>query len=350
MRKGIAVLMVLSFASTLLAQGYMTTAQQEARKKELVGYAQKLLGTKDTHERTTLLKDMLEKDAIRDSQGTALGDGFSVDAFVWLYDQGMTQDDVNARLIAVIGLSSLSAAGARDPLAAAVAKDPAEAIQFRAIQGVEKLSVSRAAKDVQAKLRSPNPDIVAAAARCLVTLNYDPQNQSAGAMIEAMAQAFVKLSQAAPDDPARPDYQRLIEILGQSCSKLIPTITWSPGQTVDDLGKEVGKFTSWLNAKHLPGLKDARIENRREALSQIAQTADRSAFPAILGAVRAEVDRLRAQESFPEKPVALQIVVDGSQMLSRVSGLNNALRSTSTTDDMIVALKQWQDWIDKQPK
>ena len=60
------------------------------------------------------------------------------------------------------------------------------------------------------KLHASNLEIATAAARCLAALNYDPQNSSAGAMIELMAETRSRLDQAAGDfaswansDPSR---------------------------------------------------------------------------------------------------------------------------------------------------
>lgn len=342
MRTFVLTMLAVAVASTALAQGFIPQAEQDARKRELAAYAQKVFDSKDSHDRAQLVRDMVEKDVIRDAQGKALGDGFAVEALQLLYAQGLQKDDVNARLLGVIGLSSLTAPAAREALVA-VLKDPTEAIQLRALQAVEKSGVSRMGKDIVVKLASPSPEVAAAAARCLATLNYDPQNQASGAMVNLMARTYDKLMQTPVDDPSRQDLERLIEIVAQSCSKLVPALTWGTAQSMDDLAREIGKFTSWWNAKYLAGLKDARMDARREALSQIASTADRGAFQAVLDAVGKEVDRIKGGE-FPEKAQAIQFVVDGSVVLSRVSGLDTRMLPTATPDDMAKAVKAWQDW------
>ncbi len=349
MRKGIATLVALSLGASVFAQGgYITNAEKEARKKELAGYAQKLLDAPDSHKRVELLKEMVDKDVFRDGQGRAVANGFATEAFVWLYQKGLESDDANARLIAVIGLSSLEAPAAADALVDILNAEKTPAVQLRAIQAIEKAAVARAGKDVLAKLRSVDSEVAAASARCLAALGYDPQNQSAGLMIELMAQTYNKLMQLPADDAARPDLERLLEVLAQSCVKLVPALAWSPGQGMDDLGKEVAKFTGWWNARFLPGLKDAKFDARREALARVAHTADRAAFAVVLDAVQKEVERIRSQETFAEKQLALQFVVDGSAILSRISGLDTKLQFTSTTDEMAAAVKQWQDWLAQQ--
>ncbi len=350
MRTCMVTVLVVMLAGASFAQGFIPKADQEARKRELAGYASRLLDTKDSHDRVQIVKDMVEKDAIKDATGKVLGDGFAVDALSGLYKQGLQADDVDARLHAVIALGSLNAAPARDALVEALNSDPTDAVQLRAILAIENAGYQRAGKDVLLKVRSANPEVAGAAARCLAVLGYDPQNQATGPMIELMAESFEKLRGAAEDDPGRPDLQRLIEILGQSTSKLVPTITWAPGQGMDDLGREIGKFTAWWNARFLGALRDTKFETRRDALSRLARTADRSTFGPVLDAVLKEVDRLAATENFPERPLALQFVADGSAVLSRISGLDTCLRLTSTADEMKAAVKQWQDWLAKQPK
>ena len=350
MRTCMVTVLVLAFAASSFAQGFIPKAEQDARKRELSAYAQRILDAKDSRERGPLVKDMLDKDAIRDANGKVVGDGFSVEAFSWLYKQGLQTEDADARLFAVIALGSLgSSSSAQDVLIDALNSDPSDAVQLRALQSIERSGIQRAQRNVVLKLRSANVEVAAAAARCLAALGADPQNQATGPMIDLLAQTYQRLAASPSDDPSRVDYQRLIEVLGQSCAKLIPSITWAPGQGMDDIGREIAKFTAWWNAKSLAALKDPRFETRRDALSRISRTADRSAFGPVLDAASKEVDRLRAAGSFSERSLATQFVIDAGAVLDRVSGLNQALRLGSSPDDMAAAVKAWQAWFAKNP-
>ncbi len=349
MRTFMAMVLGLAVSGAAFGQGFITKADQDARKKDLQTAAQKLLDTPDTHERIKMLADMIKKDVIADSAGKPMGDGFAVEAFGWLYKQGLKgEPDVDARLVAVVGLESLSSPAMRDILVEAASTDPSDAVQLRAIQAIEKRGIIRAGKDMVLKLRSANMEVATAAARCLAAINYDPQNSTAGAMIDLMADAQSKLGQAAADDPTRADAQRFIQVLGQSCSTLVPSLSWNPGQTPEDMARELAKFTGWWNAKFLPGLKDAKIDARREALGSILRTGDRAAFPAVLDATQKEITRL-AGGDFNEKEAALQFVVDASRVLARVSSQpDTELRPSSTPDEMSAAVKKWQEWLAKQ--
>jgi hypothetical protein len=337
---------MLAFGTSVPAQGFIPVSEQNKRKQELQVLASRLMNSKDTHERTTIRKDMIEKDVIRDPQGNALGDGFSVDAFVWLYKEGLKSNDLNARLDAVIGLASLTSAAARDPMIEAL-KDPNDAIQLRVIQGIDKASVVRAGNLVVEKLRSPNPEVVAAAAKCLADLNVQT---GVGTMIALMAQTYDKLLKTPPDDPGRNDDERLIEVLGRALGQLVPGVTWTPGPSIEDLGKEIAKFTQWWNQNHVGALKDARPEVRKEALSSISMTADKGVFLPVLEAVGGELAKLQASDSFAEKQRAQQFIVDAGAILARISGKNPTLRATSGTQEIQGAVKEWQAWWDVQAK
>jgi len=347
MRKTLLLILVaLAFGSQLYAQGFIPVGEQNKRKQELQELAKRLLDSKDTHERMTIRKEMIEKDVIRDAGGNAQGNGFSVDAFVWLYREGAKSKDLNARVNAVIGLASLTSPAARDPLIEAL-DDPNDAIQLRVIQAIDKSSIVRAGQLVVLKLRSSSPEVVAAAAKCLADLNVAT---GVGTMIELMVQTYDKLVKAGRDDPGRSDYNRLIEVLGRACGQLVPGVTWSPGSSLEDLGKEIGKFTLWWNQNHVGKLQDPRYEVRREALNNMTVTADKNVFSPVLEAVVKEFTRLQSSESFTEKQRAQQFIVDASAILSRISGRNTTLRPTSTTQEIQAAVKEWQAWWEAQAK
>jgi hypothetical protein len=353
MRKTLLLILVtLAFGTSVRAQGFIPVSEQNKRKQELQALASRLLTSKDTHERWTIRKDMIEKDVIRDKDlnpgggDKVLGDGFSVDAFVWLYREGVKNKDLNARLDAVIGLASLASAAARDPLIEAL-NDPNEAIQLRVIQAIDKASVVRAGKLVIEKLSSPNSEVVAASAKCLADLNVQG---GVGTMIALMAQTYGKLVKEPLSDPARTDDERLIEVLGRACGQLVQGVTWTPGTSIEDLGKEIDKFTQWWNQNHVGALKDPHPDVRKEALSSISLTADKNVFPPVLEAVSSELTKLRSSDSFEVKKQAQQFIVDASAILSRISGKNTTLRATSSTQEIQAAVKEWQAWWDLQPK
>jgi hypothetical protein len=347
MRKTLLLILVmLAFGTLASAQVFIPQGERTTRKQELQELASRLMKSKDTHERMTIRKDMIEKDVIRGPQGNALGDGFSVDAFVWLYKEGLKSNDLNARLDAVIGLASLTSAAARDPMIEAL-KDPNDAIQLRVIQGIDKASVVRAGNLVVEKLSSSNPEVVAAAAKCLADLNVQA---GVGTMIALMTRTYDQLVKEPHDDPARNDDERLIEVLGRALGQLVQGVTWTPGPSIEDLGKEIAKFTQWWNQNHAGALKDARPDVRKEALSSISMTADKSVFVPVLDAVSGELAKLQAPEGFAEKQRAQQFIVDAGVILSRISGKNPTLRTTSSTQEIQAAVKEWQAWWDVQAK
>ncbi|KPJ52794.1 MAG: hypothetical protein AMS16_05920 [Planctomycetes bacterium DG_58] len=341
---------LLMFGALAYAQGFIPIGVRRAREAEQMRLAQKLLAEKDKHERMKIRNEMVEKDVIRErdvipnGSDKVLGDGFSVKAFVWLYQQGKgtgTTEDLNARLHAVVGLASLKASAARDPLIVAL-EDPHDAIQLRVLQAIDKRSIVRAGKDVVLKLRSPNAEVVAAAARCLANLGVT--QGSTGPMIELMVKWYEKLLAADADDPRRAEYHHMIEVLGRSCGQLIVGVTWSPGPSIEELGKEIAKFTRWWNQQHLSGLKDPRYQSRKQALDKMRVTADESIFMSVLEAVVKEFARLQATDNFTEKQQAQQFIVVASDILSRIARLDAVLRPTSSVQEIAAAIKKWQDW------
>ncbi|HUW57598.1 MAG TPA: HEAT repeat domain-containing protein, partial [Planctomycetota bacterium] len=309
MRKTIPVSVLLLLVGALMAQaqGFIPEKDKQEREAEEMRLARKLLESKDSHERVKIRDEMIEKDVIRNAGGQALGNGFSVKAFVWLYGEGKDDrsKDLNARLHAVIGLAFIDSAAARLPLITTL-EDPNDAIQLRAIQAISRRSIVRAGKDVVLKLRSPNPEVVAAAAKCLTDLGVT--EGSTGTMIELMVQWYAKLLKAADDDPERVDHHRMIEVLGRACGQLTG-VKWSPGPSIEDLGAEIAKLTRWWNQQHLTGLKDPRHEVRKDALDRMSVTADRSVFMPVLEAVVKEFTRLQATGNFTEKQQAQQFIV-----------------------------------------
>ena len=347
MRKTFLLFIALMMFGTLAsAQGFVPEAQKQARWKELKALAGRLLEATDTHVRVGILKEMIEKDVIRDAGGNELLDGFAVPALVGLYKQGLGAKDVNARLAAIIGLGALKSSSARDPLLQAL-DDPDDAIQLRVIQAVSKRSIVRAGNLVVLKLSSSNADVVAVAAKCLADLGY---GGAAGRMIELMATRYEKLKGAAADDPGRAEHHRVIEVLGRACGQLVAGLTWSPGPSVEALGKEVAKFTRWWNEKHLADLRDPRYEKRMEALSRMRTTADRSVFLPVLQAVVKEFERLQKSDSFADKQRAQEFIVAASAMLSRISGGSTTLPRDANTDKIKSAVKAWKAWWEHEMK
>lgn len=342
MRKTILIfLTLLMFGAVVHAQGFITEKEKEQRRGEVRQLAGRLFRAKSTLERFEIRKEMIKGDVIRASDGTRKGDGFSVAAFVWLYRQGEGKD-LNARLHAVIGLASVKSSAARDPLVQAL-DDPNEAIQLRVIQAIDTKAIVRAGKAVVLKLRSPNANVVTAAAKCLADLGL-ASDDATGPMIELMVQSHEKLVMANRTDPRRAGYHRTIEVLGRACGQLIAGVTWSPGPSLRDLGKEIAKFTHWWNKKHLAGLRDPRHDIRRQALDKMRITADRAAFLPVLQAVVKEFARLQATGNFTQKQQAQQFIVAASVMLSRISGKGVTLRPTSNTQEIEAAVKGWQNW------
>jgi HEAT repeat protein len=347
-KKTLLVAAMMLLATVQQAQGYITEAEKKKRREEVAALAAQLL-TKDTHERLVIRDEMIKKDAFRDGD-KVVQDGFAVDGFVWLYKEGLTRKDVNARLNAVMGLASLEASAARDPLARML-EDPSDGIQLRVIQAIDRKAIVSAGKAVVQKLRSSNPEIIAAAARCLADMNYGGSGEATGPMIELLVQWYDKLVKTPVGDPAGAECNRLIEILGRSAGQLIGGMDWAPGPTRDDLGKEIAKFAQWWNQKHLGSMRDPRYDVRRDALAGIRTTADKSCFFPVLEAVARESARLRdAQSTFTDKQQAQLFIAEASTVLSRISGNDATRLSNPTAQDIQSAMTQWSNWWDGQVK
>ena len=238
------VLVVLGLTVLVHAQTtFIPTKEKDARIEEVKQLARQLLAEPDLEKRGPLREQMVKKDVIYDDEDRPRGDGFSVPGFKELYEKG--SNDLNARLQAVIGLSVVKSADA-DPVLIEALRDKSPAIQFLALQALRKKKAKAAGKPVVRLLNSKDLNVMTAAAECLAAVGYDENGEATRVMIPLMARHLQQLRNTNVDrKERREELQRVIEVLGRACGTLIPGLDWAPGQTMQDLEREVNKFMKY---------------------------------------------------------------------------------------------------------
>jgi HEAT repeat protein len=341
MRKVLVLTVIaLLVGSMAYAQGYIPTGDKDKRKAEEKALAEKLLKSPDPTERAKLRQEMVDKDAIRDNADKVLGDGFSVDAFVWLYEQGLKNQDVNARLQAVLGLASVKAATAIDPLIRTL-DDPSPAIQLRTIETIRERSLSRAWNQLLPKLRSSNILVMEASAKALAALGQGGDTV-VGPMLELLTQNYDAL-QNAQETERRAEFEDAIEVLGRSAAPFLG-VQWGTASDMESLAREIAKLTSKWNEKRFADLKNPVYDKRMEALKAIGLTADKSVFFPVLEAMTKEFGNLQTAKDETEKAKAQAFLAEAGGILSKLSGKSITLRANSTTEEDQNAIKEFQAW------
>lgn len=329
---------LLCLTGLAYGQADFTTAQERKERQDLLmGKAQELLDSSDTHRRVALREEMLKNDTLKGVNG------FAIDAFSHIYREGLKKKDDNARLQAVIGLSSINSpqmVAALTPMLS----DPNPAIRLRVLKGIHDNGIIMAWPAVLSELKDPNIEVRTCAARTLGKLGQGgDQGQATRALIDLLTKTWKDL-QAIPADKTeqRGDLNALIEATGTALAQLTQ-LPWRPGEQTKDLEAAVSVYTSWWNRGHLGGLKDPRLNERRKALDAIEPTADRSTINPLVEFMGQEHLRWQAAED-SAKSEHLVLLVQANRILNRVSGKTVALDGRSGDAQIVAAIKAWASW------
>ncbi len=355
MRKALLVSIAFLFLTAVVdAQGtYLTDQEKQERIDEIKVLAKQLLaarkdvgGPVDAKARAKIRAQMEKKDVI-EKNNRAAGDGFSVPAFKWLYEEGLRLNDTNARLHAIIGLESVKHATAAGELLAGLDdRDPA--IQLRVLGAVRRKSIQRAWPQVMPKLMSPQRVVVAAAAQALATLGQDPDKQVSSLMIEVLSTSFDKLKSTPEDNTKeRQDLEQLVEVLGRSYAELTRS-QWPQTQKLKDVEETINKFKATRNQAYLGGLREPIPKSRLDALRKLKETPEKSVFFPVLEATVKAFQNLQAAKAAEDKAPHLTFLVEASGLLNRLSGLSADLTPASSDEDVQKAVNAWKDWYQNE--
>ena len=341
-------LLVLLFAGLLCAQAtFITDKEKRDREDQLKTLAESLLKTKDSHERVKIRDEMVGLDVLKGQNG------FAVTSFVAIYQAGLRkdpngQDDVNARIQAVVGLGSLDNAKAPEELVKMM-KDPSDGVRLRLLKAVHDKSIIRAWEQVVPMLNDPNLEIKMMAARTLGQLKQGAEGKASEPMIALLVKSWRELKNTDFDQTERRgQLNSLIEVVGRAL-QLLTGIEWKAPQETALLPDAIAPYTSWWNAKFRDGLKDPRPTTRRDALQAMANTADRTVAKDLVEFMAQERQRWQNAPD-ADKTQLLGLMVMANDMLKQVSGLDVTLSPTSSANDVDNALKKWTDWWTEEVK
>ena len=345
-------LLLLAGAAGAQDDSFIPDQEKQKRIEEIKKLAQELLdarkenGRIDTIARTKKRDEMVQLDAI-EKNGRVLGRGFSVPAFKWLYQEGLKNKDVNARLHAIVGLEQVQHATAIDAILDGLT-DPSPAIQLRVLGAVESKSIQRAWQNVLPLLESKNRVVMAAAAKALAKLDQDPDKQVSDKILAKLSEAFDKLKGTAETETEeRQSLEELIEVLGRAYAGMARA-QWPQTQKLEDIEEAINKYKASRNRAFLGGLRDPVPKERLKALSRLRETPEKSVFFPVLEAVVREFQNLQAARAADEKKTSLTFLAEAAPLLNQLSGRSEELTAESDAKTVEKAIQGWQQWYKAQ--
>ena len=341
----VTVLMLAGLVSA--QQSFVPEKERRDREDQLKTLADNLLKTKDTHKRVELRDEMIKGDTLKSLNG------LSVPFFVAIYQAGLRkdqagQDDINARLQAVVGLSALDNANAPLELTKMM-NDPSQAVRLRLLKAVHDKAIIRAWEQVVPLLNDSNVEIKIWAAKTLGKLKQGAEGKASEPLIALLVKSWRELKDLEFDQTdRRSQLNTLIEVVARSLQQLTG-IDWKPPQETAQLPDSIAPYTEWWNAKFRDGLKDPRPSACRDALQAMANTADRTVAKDLVEFMAAQRQRWQAAAD-ADKTQYLNLMIMANDMLKQVSGQDVTLSTTSSAQDVDNAVKKWTAWWTEEVK